>query len=333
MTESRSVLVIGAQGALGRLCAAGLRMAGFEVIRGGRRPEDAPDFRLLDLEEPDSVAKACADADLVVTTVRDAGHVAERAVARDGGLLLSVASLWLSDRAELKHDLPDARGLVVLHAGVAPGIYSLMFKQMLAEHPDADGLEIAATFSMLQTSGRGGVIDFAYPVLTGARRHPTRVFEFRSPIGRRRCMLAAGPEIGFFGEAAVGRNARVYIGFLERWAQAELLAINSLGLWKRLPLGFFTAGGGWKARRTTAEPRRDILAVTRGDQRLAACAVEAAGDYQTTAAATVVFAKALLTHRAANPARTGVYGAEELFDLPELRDSFERAGARIVPLM
>jgi hypothetical protein len=88
-------------------------------------------------------------------------------------------------------------------------VYTLIFKQMLAEHPDADGLEIAATFSMLQTSGRGGVIDFAYPVLTSARRHPTRVFEFRAPIGRRRCMLAAGPELGFFGELAAGRKACV----------------------------------------------------------------------------------------------------------------------------
>ncbi len=330
MPESRSVLVIGAQGALGRLCADGLRGAGFDVIRAGRRSEDGADFRLLDLDDPGSLASACAGVDLVVSAVRHAGHAAERAVARDGGTLLSVASLWLSDRVELKRELADARGLVVLHAGVAPGIYSLIFKQMLAEHPEADGLEIAATFAMMQTSGRGGVIDFAYPVLTSARRHPTRVFEFRSPIGRRRCQLAAGPEIGFFGELAAGRRARVYIGFLERWAEAEMTAINALGLWKRLPLAFFTAGSAWKARRTTAEPRRDILAVTRGEERLAACAVEASGDYQTTASATVMFAEALLGRRQAEPALAGVYGAEELFGLPELRDAIERAGARIV---
>lgn len=97
--------------------------------------------------------------------------------------------------------------------------------------------------------------------------------------------------------------------------------MNTLGLWKRLPLAFFTAGSGWKARRTTTEPRRDILGVTRGEHRLAACAVEAAGDYQATAAATVMFAEALLGRRAADPAETGVYGAEELF---ELRDSIDR---------
>ncbi len=332
MFGSRSVLVIGGQGALGRLCSDRLRKAGFEVIRAGRRPEDAHDFRLVDLDDAGAVAAACAGVDLVVTTVRHAGHAAERAVARDGGTLLSVASLSLSDCVGLKHELAEARGLVVLHAGVAPGVYTLIFKEMLAEHPDADGLEIAATFSMLQTSGRGGVIDFAFPVLTSARRHSTRVFEFRAPIGRRRCMLVTGPEVGFFGELAAERNARVYMGFLERWAQAEMLSINALGLWKRLPLSFFTAGDRWKARRTTAEPRRDILAVTRGEERLAACAVEAAGDYQTTAAATVMFAEALLGHRAADPAQAGVHGAEELFELSQLRDAVESAGAHIVPV-
>jgi hypothetical protein len=144
-------------------------------------------------------------------------------------------------------------------------------------------------------------------------------------------MLPAGAEVGFFGEVASGRSGRVYVGFFERWAQAEFLTINALGLWKRLPLGLFTAGSGWKARRTTAEPRRDILALTRGDQRLAACAVEFAGDYQTTATATVIFAEAVLARRAAGPALSGVVGADELLDLSEIRDAVDRC-VRIVPL-
>jgi NAD(P)-dependent dehydrogenase (short-subunit alcohol dehydrogenase family) len=331
MSGSGSVLVIGAQGALGRLCAGRLREAGFEVIRAGRRRETERDFRLVDLDVPDSVADACAGVDLVVTTIRHPGHVVERVVTRDGGTLLSVASLSLADRRELKEETTTAKGLVVLHAGVAPGIYSLIFKEMLADHPGADRLEIAATFAMLQTNGRAGVRDFAYPVLTSQPRHPTRMFEFRKPIGRRRCMRVAGPEVGFFGELADGRQADLYVGFLERWAQAELLTVNALGLWKRLPLAFFTAGTRWKAQRTTAEPRRDILAVTREDRRLAACAVEASGDYHTTAAATVMFAHAVIARRRADPAKAGIHGAEELFDLPELRDAIDRL-MRIVPL-
>ena len=174
-----------------------------------------------------------------------------------------------SDRAELKADGKDARGLVVLHPGLLPGVGSVVLKEVLAEHPEADGLEIAAVFSMLQSSGRGGVIDFMYPVLTSARRHPTRVFEFRAPLGRRRCTQAAGPEVGFFGELASGRTGRLYVGFHQHAAQAEFLAVNALGLWTALPRGFFAFGSSWRARRTTSEPKRDMLAVTRGDERLA----------------------------------------------------------------
>ncbi len=332
MNGPRSVLVIGAQGVLGRLCGEALRAAGLDVIRAGRRPESAPDFRLIDLDDPRSVAEGCAGMDLVVSTVRHPAHAVERTVMREGGTLLSAASLSASDRAELKAEAAQARGLVVLHAGLLPGVGSVVLKEMLAEHPEADGLEIAAVFSMLQSSGRGGVIDFMYPVLTSARRHPTRVFEFRAPIGRRRCMQVAGPEVGFFGELASGRTGRVYVGFHQRAAQAEFLAVNAVGLWTSLPRGFFTFGSSWRARRTTSEAKRDILAVVRGDQRLAARAVEGSGDYQMTAAATVAFAEALLARRAADPILSGVLGAEELFDLSELRDGFESRGIRIVPL-
>jgi hypothetical protein len=51
-----------------------------------------------------------------------------------------------------------------------------------------------------------------------------------------------------------------------------------------------------------------------------------------TAAATVAFAEALLALRAGDPALSGVRGAEELFQLSELRDGFESRGIRIVPL-
>ncbi len=333
MERRRAVLVIGAQGALGRMCVEALRDSGFDVLRAGRRAENASDFRLVDLDEPASVAGACADVDLVVSAVRHPGHAAERVVMREGGTLLSVASLRASDRTELKADADGARGLVVLHAGLAPGVYSLILKEMLAEHPDADGLEIAACFSMVQTSGAGGTVDFVYPVLTRAARHPTRVIEFPAPIGRRRCMQAAGPEVGFFGELAAGRTGRVYFSVLQHAAQAELLALNAMGLLSRLPLRFFLLGRSWTARRTTHEPKRDIVAVTSGNQRLAARAVEGSGDYLMTASATAAFAEALLDRRAAEPTLRGVLGAEEVFDLSELRCGFERRGIQIRSLI
>jgi hypothetical protein len=328
--SSGTVLVIGAQGVLGRMCAEALRKAGFDVIRAGRRAEDSPDFRLIDLDDARSVSEACAGADLIVSTVRHPRHTAERVIARGGGALLNVASLWEQDRRELKADAGgDAQGLVVLHTGLAPGVYSLVLKEMLAQHPEADCLEIFGAFSVLQSNGRAGMIDFGYPVLTKARRHPTRVVEFPAPIGPRRCMLVAGAECGFFGELAADRRARLYLAAIERAAQLELLTLNALGLWKRVPRGLFTLGSGWKARRITSEPHRNILALTRDEQQLSAWVVEGSGDYLMTAEATVVFSQTLLDRRADDPGLTGVLGAEELFTLSEVRGGFEDRGIGI----
>ena len=327
MVARGRVLVIGAQGALGRLCARALAASGMDVVRAGRRPEDAPDFLLLDLDRPDAVADACAGADLIVSAVRHERHAAERVVMRNGGALLNVASLNASDRAELKSE--PSEGLVVLHAGLAPGVYSLVLKDLLSENPDADGLEIAGAYSAFQSSGPGGATDFFHSAVRGRGRLPTRAIEFPEPIGPRRCLHVGGAEIGFFGEVASGRAARVYLCFIERPMHAQLLALNALGLLSRLPRRFFTVGRRWTQRRTTHEAKRDVLAVTQGERRLAACAVEGVGDYQMTAAATVVFAEALLDRATAEPQ---VVGAEEIFDWRELGPAFESRGIRVVPL-
>lgn len=332
MTDSATVLVIGAQGTLGRMCAAALRDAGFNVVRGGRRPDDQPDFRTVDLDDHASLVSACSGVDLVVSTVRHAGHAAERAMLHEGGALLSVASLTAADRAALKKDPGPKRGLVIVHAGLLPGVGSLVLKQLLEEHPEADGVEVAACFSMVQSSGAAGTIDFAYPALTSARRHPTRVIEFPAPIGRRRCMQVGGSEIGFFGELAEGRSAQVYFTVLQRLAQAEFLALNALGVLSRLPIRLFQVGRSWTARRTTREPKRDVVAVTRGGERLAAMSMKGSGDYLMTAAATVVFAEALLERRAPDAGQSGVFGAEEIFDLGPLRSGFASRGIEIVTL-
>jgi hypothetical protein len=327
-----AVLVIGAQGALGRLCVDALRASGFEVVRAGRRRETASDFRYVDLDQPDSVSQACAEAQLIVSTVRHPAHSAERTVIREGGTLLNVASLGAGDRAELQSDAAAAEGLVVLHAGMAPGVYSLALKEMLAAHPQADAVEIAGAWSLFQSSGPGAAIDFFGPAVRGRGRRPTRVIQFPEPIGRRRCLHLGGAEIGFFGEVAEGRSARVYLCFIERPVHAQLLALNAFGLLSRLPSRFFTLGRRWTQRRTTSEPKRDVLAALRGGHRLAACSVNGVGDYRMTAAATAAFAEALLARRAKEPTLRGVLGAEEFFELTELRPGFEQRGIRIVPL-
>lgn len=327
------VLVIGAQGALGRLCATALRESGFEVIRAGRRPESATDFRLVDLDDAARVAAVCAEADLVVSAVRHPRHSAERAVRENGGMLVNLASLTASDRAELKSAPGEARGLVVVHAGLAPGVYTLVAKEMLAEHPEADTLEIACAWSVVQTSGPGAMIDFGHPAMRGGGRRPTRVIDFPPPIGRRRCLdLGAAEEIGFFGELADGRTERIVACWTERPFHAQVLALNAAGLLSRLPLSFFTAGRRWTQRRTSSEPKRDLVTASRAGRRLAACYVEGDGDYRMTAATSVAFAEALAARREREPDLAGVVGAEEIFDLEELRPRLEPRGVRVVPM-
>lgn len=327
-----ALVVIGAHGALGRLCVDALRKSGHEVVRAGRRQERAADFRFVDLDEPESIADACADADLVVNTVRHPAHQAERVILKRGGTLINVASLTASDRAELKSAADDGRGLVVLHAGLAPGVYSLVFKDMLADHPDADSLELAGAWSALQTSGPGGATDGLYSAVRGGGRRVTRVIEFPEPIGRRRCFHLGGAELGFFGDVASGLEARAYLCIHERPIQAALLALNALGLLTRLPRVSFTFSRRWTQERTTREPKRDLLAATRNGHRLAAQYVEGEGDYLMTASATAAFAEALLARRASGWALNGVFGAEEIFDLGELRSGLEQRGVRILPL-
>lgn len=333
-SEPASVLVIGAQGVLGRMCAETLRGAGLEVIRAGRRPESSPDFRLIDLDDPRSVADGCAGVDLVLSTVRHSAHAAERLILREGGTLLSAASLWAAERADLKAHADGARGLVILDAGGVPGVSSLFLKEMLAEHPDADGLESAGTFSALEPSGRGTAIDATYPILRSARRHPTRVFEFPAPIGRRRCLVLAGPDADamIFGGLLPGHTSRIYICNIERPINAEFLALNALGLLSRMPVGFFTLGSSWKLRRNAAKLQSHVVAVTRGEERLAAGVIEGSGNYLMTAAAIVGYAEALLRRRASGPSLSGVLGVEDVFDLSELRNGFESRGIRIVSL-
>lgn len=68
-TARGRVLVIGAQGVLGTFLARAFAEAGWEVVRGGRRPEGASDFSQLDLDVPNTLHRACGDVDLVVSTV------------------------------------------------------------------------------------------------------------------------------------------------------------------------------------------------------------------------------------------------------------------------
>ena len=82
-TNLNRVLVLGGQGVLGTMIAEAFAAAGWTALRAGRRPDPGPDFRHVDLDEPETVEKALGEADLIVTTVPDERLVAERLVGHD----------------------------------------------------------------------------------------------------------------------------------------------------------------------------------------------------------------------------------------------------------
>ena len=327
------MVVIGAQGVLGGLCTKALREAGFDVIRAGRRAESSSDFRLVDLDDDASIPECCGDADIVVSTVRHPGFAAERFALREGGALLSVASFRLAERAELKALGANSDGLVILDAGLGPGVSSLVLKELLAAHPDADGLETIGTFSVTEPSGRGTTID-SYPAFKGARRYPSKVIELPEPYGRGRCIRLAGAEADamLFGDLAERFDGRAYVYITEHLIRAEYLALNSLGLLSKVPLRLFLLGSRWRSARTTNNPQCHIAAVLRSDRRLAGSVVTGFGNYAMTASAVASYTEVLLHRLGDGSAPSGVLGVENAFDLADLRDGFEKRGIRIAPL-
>lgn len=181
-------------------------------------------------------------------------------------------------------------GLVVLHAGLAPGVTTLVAAELLAAHPDADAIEVALTLSTTAVSGRAGA-EFAFRLLGRRSHHPTAPIPFPPPVGLRRCMDVGLETEGWFGPLGEGRTIALYFCVVERVIHAGLLAANDLRLIGRLPLAVLVA------------PRP---------------------------AATVVFADAALAARARVPALCGAGGPEALCTLADVRAALATAGIHVV---
>lgn len=324
--QARCVLVIGSQGVLGSLLARAFADAGWQVRRGGRRHEVAPDFRHVDLDEPETVATAARGADLVVNPVPDPRLVPERIVLDRGGLLVNVSALPAAEGRSLGQRATSPRGTVVMNAGIAPGITNLVAADLLAAHPQADEIELAFTVSTRSTSGPAGG-DFAHRNLTTRARHRTASIPLPEPFGRRRCLGFAEPDAGWLGAVAAGRSVNSYVCLAERSAHRAMLALNAAGLMSRLPraaLGSARSPGGGPSR----EPVAHWTAVLERGRRIAARTLECRGDYRGASESAVVFAQALLDDGAG--ALRGVFGPEDLLDLDRLTPPLRGVGISVV---
>src|SRR5262245_6708460 len=325
---SGRILVIGSQGVLGTFIARTLAEAGYGVLRGGRRRESDSSFRLLDLGRPETVAAACREADVVVNRVPHPGLAAERAVLREGGTLLNVASMAAPERRRLKAEAGAAHGLVVVHAGLAPGVVNLVAADMLGAHPEADTVEIALTLSASGSAGRAAA-GFGYRIFTGSPHHRAIDIPFPEPLGRRACLEVSLEEEGWLGDTARVRQQHLYVCLLERLPNLGMRLANALRIISRLPRAAFFAGRGGVPTELSREAICEWVAVGRGGRRIAVSTIEGDGDYRMTTAATAVFVEALLRRRACDLDSNGVRGVEELLSLRELRPALEARGLRM----
>lgn len=319
------MLVIGAQGVLGSLVAVAFARAGWSVLRGGRRPDGGADFRHVDLDEPETVATAAGEVDLIVTTVPDLGLGAERMVLDRGGLLINLSALPARAGLELRERATRRRGTVVMNAGIAPGVTNLVAADLLASHPDADELELVFTVSSKGTNGRAGG-DFAHRGITAAGRHPTKTVPLPDPFGPRRCLGFAEPDGGWLGEFTGGVKISPYICIAERSTHRALLTANRAGVMNRLPRAMFRPVAT-EAETPTREPVAHWIAVLRDGERLAARTVRCNGDYLSAAASTAALA-GVLDSGADLP--TGVVDYESLVRLGQVTGPLREAGIVVV---
>jgi hypothetical protein len=322
------VLVLGAQGALGSVLARTFADEGWEVLRAGRRPQSG--VELVDLDRPQTLRDALDDVDLVANPVPAERLVAEQIVLERGPALVNMSAVPAVRGWALKGETVSATGLVLIHAGLVPGVTSLVAADLLRSHPEADELELAFTLSASGTSGKGGAA-LIHRYLTGARHHGTFRAELGPPFGSRTCLEIGPGERGWLSDDLLsGRAVRLGVYFRERALQALFLTLNALRMIAGTPRLTFVAGRGRVPSEATREPIAEWVAVRRGGEGLAARVVHGRGDYRMTAESTVVFGEGLVGLRSAEPRRTGVFAPEELFTLEQLRPALDRRGFEIV---
>lgn len=320
MTQ-KNILVIGAQGVLGKFTARALQSMGNKVLRGGRRAESAADFRLVDLDRSDTLATALEGVDLVVSSIPDNSARAERAILRNGGLLLSEASVPAEAQRSLYADAAmGATGTVVLNSGLT-AVCGLVAKDLLEKFPEADTLELGCVISIKGSAGLAGCRT-AHGWLTSMPGLPAVPREFTAPLGVRYCFDLSGND-NFWTSAAVTRHRRVlsYIGIAERGFNTFLRVLNRIGLLKVLPEFVLTAAVRLRPtpEQLSREPIRMRAAVYRQGKLLAARGIDAEGDYNATVLSTGMFSNSLLALRDRGGVRPGVYFVEDLFDLDDMR--------------
>jgi NAD(P)-dependent dehydrogenase (short-subunit alcohol dehydrogenase family) len=319
------VLVIGARGALGALVADAFRRHGWAVRGSSRDPFSAPDFQHVDLTDPATLAPALDGVDLVITTVPDTTLAAERHVLKHGGVLLNLSAEPATALRSLRRQAGQAKGTVVMNAGIAPGVTNLLAAELLDENPDADEVELVFTVT---TQGTGGAASaaFAHRGFTGRGHHRVKRVTLPEPFGSRRVLGFAEPDGGWLGPAADGLTVSPYICVAERSLGAMMRALNAARLISKLPPAAMGSGRPTALEEASREPVAHSVAVLHEGLRLDHRLVVGQGDFRMAASSGIVFAEALLGRDGRVAAQPGAWYPEEVLSLKRVEASLRRAG-------
>lgn len=217
----------------------------------------------------------------------------------------------------------------MLNAGRTPGVSNLVVADLLAAHPDADGVEIVFSFTAGGASGRAGG-ESLHRYLTSVRRHGTATIPFPAPIGPTRCLRFAESEAGWLGNLGGGRTVATYARFSPRALNRAMLGVNALRLMQALPLAAFVPPREELAPRTDERVANRVgRCPTVRDAGGGARTITGAGNYRVTAAATLVLADDLLDPARRDRARPGCFEPQELFTVPELKANLRQRGVDV----
>lgn len=316
-------LVIGARGVLGALTVRAFEAAGWAVRSGARRP-GAGQVE-IDLDRPESIAATFDEHELVVNTVPHPGLVAERYVLEHGGALINVADLPAAAGRSLRAVAGGARGTVVMNAGLAPGVTTIVAANLLSRHPSARELEIVFTLSLAVPRGPASA-EFIHRGLTALARHRTALVPLPRPFGERCCLGFGERDAGWLGGIAEGRIVRQYVCIAEPDMQERLLELNRAGAMTSLPRSLIGVQKHGIDLAAGAEPVAHWIAAVRDRRRLGICTVQCAGGARSAASSTVVFADALR----AGPVPSGCFDPEEIWALSGVEAKLRAAGIRVV---
>jgi hypothetical protein len=321
--DTNRALVIGAQGVLGALTVGALEAAGWVVRSGARRP--TPGQIEIDVARPDSIAAAVDEHELVVNTVPDPDLLAERYVLEHGGALINVSDLPAAAARSLRAVAGGARGTVVMNAGLAPGVTTIVAADLLGRHPAAGELEIVFTLSLSVPRGPASA-EFIHRGLTAVSHHRTALVRLPSPFGERRCLGFGEGDAGWLGGIAEGRIVRQYVCIAEPTVHERLLALNSAGAIASMPRSLIALRKQRADGTAGNEPVAHWIAAIRAGRRLGARTVECLGASLSAARSTVVFADALRTE----PRPSGCFNPEEIWTLSDLEAKLRAAGISVV---